>query len=243
MKLRILRSGEDMGLGAAAARWLVGNRRHGRLAICATSAFTLIEIAICLGIVAFALVAIIGILPAGLQVQRDNREDTIINQEGTYLMEAIRNGAEGLEDLAQRIDYLKFYSLSNGQQVGNTISNITALEAVGYLSTPSELNATEVRAVITAAAGSVAETSTELAFQYEVRIRNYPFVTSNPQYLPKLRQAMSERLRDVRLEFRWPVLRNGVGAGRQIFRGSISGILTNDVANRELFFVRQFTRP
>src|SRR5687767_8145573 len=66
-------------------------------------AFTLIEIAICLGIIAFALVAIIGILPAGLQVQRDNREDTIINQDGTYLLEAIRNGAEGIEDLSNRV--------------------------------------------------------------------------------------------------------------------------------------------
>ena len=69
----------------------------------ASGAFTMIEIAIALGIIGFALVAIIGILPAGLQVQRDNKEDTIINQEGTYLMETLRNGAEGLDELARRV--------------------------------------------------------------------------------------------------------------------------------------------
>jgi len=36
--------------------------------------FTIIELAICLGIIAFALVAIIGVLPIGINVQKDNRE-------------------------------------------------------------------------------------------------------------------------------------------------------------------------
>src|SRR5436190_18277631 len=39
--------------------------------------FTMIEIALCIAIIGFALVAIIGILPAGMQVQKDNREDTV----------------------------------------------------------------------------------------------------------------------------------------------------------------------
>src|SRR5881409_1035994 len=71
------------------------------------NAFTLVEIAICLGIIGFALVAIIGILPAGLQVQRDNKEDTIVNQEGTYLLESIRNGAEELTNLAERVEFIQ----------------------------------------------------------------------------------------------------------------------------------------
>jgi type II secretory pathway pseudopilin PulG len=66
-------------------------------------AFTMIEIAICLAVIGFALVAIIGILPSGLQVQRDNREDTIINQDGTYLLEAIRSGATNLDDLTNYV--------------------------------------------------------------------------------------------------------------------------------------------
>src|SRR6266704_643190 len=61
----------------------VNERRAG-----ARSAFTMIEIAISLAVIGFALVAIIGILPQGLNVQRDNREQTIINQDLTVFMDA-----------------------------------------------------------------------------------------------------------------------------------------------------------
>ena len=44
-------------------------------------AFTMIEIALSLAIIGFALVAIIGALPKGMNVQRENREETIINQD------------------------------------------------------------------------------------------------------------------------------------------------------------------
>ena len=56
------------------------------------AAFTMVEIAISLGVIAFALVAIIGVLPRGMNVQRDNREETIINQEAAVFAEAIRSG-------------------------------------------------------------------------------------------------------------------------------------------------------
>ena len=56
------------------------------------SAFTMVEIALCLAIVGFALVAIIGVLPAGLNVQKENREETILNQDSTVWLDAIRAG-------------------------------------------------------------------------------------------------------------------------------------------------------
>src|SRR5947207_15193206 len=62
-------------------------------------AFTMIEIALCIAIVAFAMVAIVGVLPTGMTVQRDNREDTVINQEGQYWLEALRGGNRGLSEL------------------------------------------------------------------------------------------------------------------------------------------------
>src|SRR5438046_10286780 len=68
------------------------------------AAFTMVEIALCLGVIAFALVAIIGVLPTGVRVQRDNREDTIINQEGLLWLEAIRSGAQGLDYLTNYVD-------------------------------------------------------------------------------------------------------------------------------------------
>jgi len=61
-------------------------------------------IALCLGVIAFALVAIIGVLPTGIRVQKDNREDTIINQEGLLLVEAIRSGSRGLDYLTNYFD-------------------------------------------------------------------------------------------------------------------------------------------
>src|SRR5947208_2537825 len=67
------------------------------------SAFTMVEIAISLAIIAFALVAIIGVLPLGLDVQKENRQETIINQDAGYLMDAIRNGARGLDDLTNYV--------------------------------------------------------------------------------------------------------------------------------------------
>jgi hypothetical protein len=67
------------------------------------SAFTMVEIALCLAIVGFALVAIIGVLPTGMNVQRDNRQQTIINQDAAVWMDAIRNGARGYDDLTNYV--------------------------------------------------------------------------------------------------------------------------------------------
>jgi type II secretory pathway pseudopilin PulG len=68
----------------------------------------MVEIAICLAIIGFALVAIIGVLPMGMNTQRDNREETIINQDATVFIEAIRNGARGLDDLTNYV-----YAITN----------------------------------------------------------------------------------------------------------------------------------
>lgn len=73
------------------------------------SGFTMIEIALCLAIIGFALVAIIAVLPTGLNVQRDNREGTIINQDAVVWMNAIRNGAEGFNDLTNYVDGITNY--------------------------------------------------------------------------------------------------------------------------------------
>ena len=63
----------------------------------------MVEIAICLAIIGIALVAIIGVLPAGLNVQKDNREETLIDQDAAVFMENIRNGARGLNDLTNYV--------------------------------------------------------------------------------------------------------------------------------------------
>src|SRR6266851_5222324 len=72
----------------------------------AVAAFTMVEIAISLGVIAIALVAILGVLPTGVRVQRDNREDTILNQEGMFWVEAIRSGSRGLYYLTNYVDMI-----------------------------------------------------------------------------------------------------------------------------------------
>ena len=74
------------------------------------SGFTMIEIAISLAIIGIALLGIIGVLPRGLHTQRDNREQTIINQDATVLLEAIRGGARGMDDLTNYV-----YQITNTQ--------------------------------------------------------------------------------------------------------------------------------
>jgi type II secretory pathway pseudopilin PulG len=80
------------------------------------AAFTMVEIAISLAIIGFALVAIIGILPLGMGVQRENREETIINQEAAVWFDAIRSGARGLDDLTNAVfaitNFWTFYEIT-----------------------------------------------------------------------------------------------------------------------------------
>ena len=78
-----------------------------------TSGFTMVEIALSIAIVAFAMVAIIGIMPTGFEAQRLNSEETIINQDGTLFMEAIRSGALGFDTLTNFVD-----SITISNQIG-----------------------------------------------------------------------------------------------------------------------------
>jgi type II secretory pathway pseudopilin PulG len=82
--------------------------------------FTLIEIALSLGVIAFALVAIIGILPTGMQVQKENREETIISQDANLLLDAIRSGSKGLDDLTNYVIAITNYvtTYDSGYKVG-----------------------------------------------------------------------------------------------------------------------------
>jgi type II secretory pathway pseudopilin PulG len=127
-------------------------RRQGELA------FTMVEIAIAIGVIGFALVAIIGILPAGMNVQKDNREDTLISQDAPYFLDAIRNGAvvsnssggnfvyynssKSLDFLNNYVQSIQFVYVVNGVNTAtNTYPNreftrLTGAEIIGLLSTP-----------------------------------------------------------------------------------------------------------
>ena len=67
-------------------------------------AFTLVEIALCMAVVSIAMVAIIGVLPAGLNVQRQNREEAVLNQDAEVLLNVVRAGQVGSQDLVNYVD-------------------------------------------------------------------------------------------------------------------------------------------
>ncbi|MBI1841818.1 MAG: type II secretion system protein [Verrucomicrobia bacterium] len=62
------------------------------------SGFTLLEIAVSLAVIGFAIVAVLGVLPTGLNIQRDTRERTIVLQDASYFVEAIRHGASDVTE-------------------------------------------------------------------------------------------------------------------------------------------------
>jgi type II secretory pathway pseudopilin PulG len=135
---------------------------NGRRVARGMAAFTMVEIAICLAIIGFALVAIIGVLPIGMNVQKDNREQTLINYDANYLMSMLRSGAQdtnlfGASSLTNYLIGITNYSTtfnSNGAVVGvlqensYTVSNFNLSggqsgagltndsDIIGILSTP-----------------------------------------------------------------------------------------------------------
>src|SRR5471032_182708 len=129
---------------AAAARrgGDVKNRKSSIINHQSQRAFTMVEVAISLAIIGIALVGIIGVLPHGLNAQRENRESTIINQDATVFMDAISKGARGADDLANYV-----YAITNYQTTlplpgtttifGYDSASLTnGVRIVGLLSTP-----------------------------------------------------------------------------------------------------------
>jgi type II secretory pathway pseudopilin PulG len=95
----------------------------------------MVEIAISLAIIGFALVAIIGVLPIGMNVQKDNREETIINQEVTVFMDAIRDGAQGVDDLTNYV-----MAITNWSTLCNANGISKRTDVYGYTLTNSTVN-------------------------------------------------------------------------------------------------------
>jgi prepilin-type N-terminal cleavage/methylation domain-containing protein len=156
--------------------------------------FTMVEIAICIAIVSFAMVAIIGVMPTGFRVQKDNREETIINQEGNFWLEAIRGGSLGLDYLTNYVERIhaesasrrpnetKFRQFVGDYGYGTGFTN--GLEILGLLSLPRYYQQggflfrnTSLFAYTRAITGSAAEKSphNDFAFMYRLTPEILPF--------------------------------------------------------------------
>ncbi len=225
--------------------------------------FTMVEIALSLAVVAFALVAIMGVLPTGMTVGKDNREDTLINQEGRYWLEAIKNGAMGLDELTNYVEYIKIeraqgstntYEFKNEPATPFTSVDIIALVSMEkYTAGPTTNRITaRLRPITGAAADRVpmrGTTTNDLGFRYQMGVEIVPAVPTSLVLMqdiaaqtgddrPLFRAAgIATNLWDVRLIMRWPVVERGndfyVGNGRKTFRARIAGRPT-DVAQTNL---------
>ncbi len=97
----------------------------------AVRAFTMIEIALCLAIIGFALLAIIIVLPYGMGTQRDNRQETLIGQDANLLIDLVRSGSRGADDLTNYVYAItNYWTFTNfATQAGNSGVNGYTYEA------------------------------------------------------------------------------------------------------------------
>jgi len=155
------------------------------------AAFTMVEIALSLAVVAFALVAIIGVLPSGLQVQRDNRQDTLINEDARYLLDALRGGRDALGVLSNAVYFVQVERLSPAPVTtwawNNTSSNaaerLTGDQIITLLNTPKTAPWIDPRLTNRVTAWLRAINSTaierdpeaaEVAFRYQLTVEVVP---------------------------------------------------------------------
>ena len=228
-------------------RLLLLRRRSAR-------AFTMVEIAIALGVIGFALVAIIGILPFGLEVQRDNRSETIINQDGTFWLEAIRNGALGLDNLANHVEEIQtpegtFILGGRGLVPGNPGEFTYGSNIIGLLTSALDKGSNRVEAIVTAVSGSASEKDTdkdarELSFKYRLSVQ---ITNAAPMMVPFAALANPapeplESLDEIRLVLAYPYIEARAGqppSRRQVYRGLVSRSVITNVINgiTNMFFV------
>jgi hypothetical protein len=193
----------------------------------------MVEIAIALAVIAFALVAIIGVLPSGLQVQKESRERTIINEDARYFLDAIKTGAHDIQDLTNFVQ-----AVSVGPYVYSNFNS--GWEIIGLLSTPTPTNSPN-QAFVRAVTGSAVDrsaTTTDFSFQYGMFVEVHSAWPSLKPDHPHL-DALQTNLWDVRLEMRWPWLPSGrLGGNRAVYRALVSGRLVNDPTNSVFYFFR-----
>lgn len=183
--------------------------------------FTMVEIAIALGVIAFALIAIIGILPIGLQTQRDVREETIVNQDARVLIEAIKTGGRDLySDIGSYVVSTDRIATPNGIPTTNLIQLLT--EAGPHTN------------ILNSITGAIASRGSDLGFHYQV----ISTVTEADDFL---NTPLSNQVFEVRLRFAWPVgpapnYPVSSVANRYVVRTLVSGWYTNGVLYAQHYY-------
>lgn len=211
----------------------------------------MVEIALCLAIIAFAMVAIIGVLPTGLRVQKDNSQETIIAQDGMYFLDVISKGTMGLDDLT---NYVMRITLTNTQPP--RYANVDGTQIVGLLSTPkyemvgNRIRTNYVAAHVRAINGPAVTRDSSLrdfTFSYLLRSELVPaelfprdetnFQASGLSADTRLIRSNNWRMainaatnfHELRLTLEWPLIQRGtnwqVGNNSRTFRTLVPGFL------------------
>ena len=89
--------------------------------------FTLVEIALALGIFAFAIVAIMALFPVGLRSANESRVETIVTQIARTVLSDLRTGP-----FNQARIFVKPIPLANGQKPISNIENPGAYHYIAY---------------------------------------------------------------------------------------------------------------
>jgi hypothetical protein len=116
-------------------------------------------------------------LPTGLTVQKNNRDDTIINQEGNFFLQAIRNGSYGLDELTNYVDGITVGRTNSSSALAVPLDHDLGKQIIGALSLPKyeflqgRLYTNTVMAKVRALSGSASEKNSltranDLAFSY-----------------------------------------------------------------------------
>lgn len=226
----------------------------------------MIEIALSLAVIGFALVAIIGVLPLGLEVQKENREETVINHDANYFMDAIRHGARGLDELTNHVVTITTASQAYDADT-NAVGLLDVLEydyagttvpawpldsgsnIVGLLSRPKyqPTGSGGFRSnYVVAHVRSLSGPATEKFPQTDPTIKDLGFSYRMISEIVPLAaydtnsahgRNLQANMHEVRLLFRWPLLPgNKTGNGRQVYRSLVGGIHTNYPSGSPLWF-------
>lgn len=151
------------------------------------AAFTMVEVAISIAVVAFALVAILGVLPTGFDVQKRNRESTIIHQDGSIWLEALRGGAWGLDYLTNHVDAIaisdtpltppRAFDATNGFRTGREILGLLTQPALLQTGAVERLHPRRATAFVRAISGQAGEKTprNDLAFTYRLTCELTPY--------------------------------------------------------------------
>ena len=199
----------------------------------------MIEIALALGVIGFALVAIIGILPIGMNVQRETHQDTIIGQDGPFFLEAIRGGgptngfgtSTSLDFLTNYVESITVGATIYTNNAGSPNYLRNGQMILGLLSTPGGAPGVANTALIRGLTGAATEqngSNALTAFRYYMNVEIDPFNAVSAASLDSFNEIplLATNLYELRLKLSWPVLPNGKpGPGRQAYRSLVSGDL------------------